>query len=691
MTESSTNTQTSYFTVGEINSIYKKTFFGLGSNQTNQYNANNKVLTQIKKHVEPNIDINVDSSKYDKIYAIGDIHADYIRFYNLLLENMLIKGEPMTEENQYEPSLITDVQWNNKRTLLVICGDLVDGKRDGNSVKDPRGSFELLIFIFLFDLKHKAKQNESDVIFIFGNHDAMIFEETNYRIKIYKDYMHDTAKKFWWNGNDDDSNYFINRRNTLAEFYKISPYMLYNVNSKTNEKKITFLHAGFTDISKRDDYENQNTNLIKNLKEKNIINNDKIFSTYLSIKKYGNEDLLWNRKINDLKSEYYCNEYIKDKTNTTFVVGHCPTISAFGGLELKETPKHNCDHSHYVHPKSKINEAEKFNCIHPTCFNKDDYPNVIMIDVALSYPMSCINENNQCVDGNQNLEILLIEIKKDDISFYSVRKGDENNKKSLSDYEPEYRKTERLEKKKKEIQTEKKKFKDRYHNNILHIICIILLHMYFNLNKTNLKLKEIKYNIRRTDKDEMALIDQLIRYYYYCYYNTSIKNESEYLEEMKERIKKDFNDFVTHYTKYPEPINDNEITYDNIKDYINGNLIIEIECKSESENRKYNYFNDNICYKRLNVENYNYNYQILTSFTDANGNKHEYDDTLLNKYAYFLINDFNENFKILDNQHPSTDSTPQTGGKKSRKRKRKLKRKQIKSRRKNKTHPSAHP
>ena len=110
--------------------------------------------------------------------------------------------------------------------------------------------------------------------------------------------------------------------------------------------------------------------------------------------------------------------------------------------------------------------------------------------------------------------------------------------------------------------------------------------MYFNLNKTNLKLEEIKYNIRRTDKDEMALIDQLIRYYYYT-------AESEKLEQMKENIKTYFNDFVKHYIKYPEPINDNEITYDNIKDYINGNLIIEIDCKdNDNENNKYY---DNIC------------------------------------------------------------------------------------------------
>jgi len=56
MTESSTNTQTSYFTVDEINSIYKNTWLGLGKKQKNQYNANNNVLTQIKKHVEHNID-----------------------------------------------------------------------------------------------------------------------------------------------------------------------------------------------------------------------------------------------------------------------------------------------------------------------------------------------------------------------------------------------------------------------------------------------------------------------------------------------------------------------------------------------------------------------------------------------------------------------------------------------------------
>ena len=53
----------------------------------------------------------------------------------------------------------------------MITGDLIDGKRGHRMVDDPRGSYEMLLHILLFNLRIGARARNSDVLLVIGNHD----------------------------------------------------------------------------------------------------------------------------------------------------------------------------------------------------------------------------------------------------------------------------------------------------------------------------------------------------------------------------------------------------------------------------------------------------------------------------------------------------------------------------------------
>jgi hypothetical protein len=140
-----------------------------------------------------------ECSAYKQIYALGDLHADYASFYKRLGNHGIIK-EPTIPKKISErifginkqaavDNLVrqaTDFEWTaDEGTLLVICGDIVDGKRvftdrytglsSIHKVDDDHGVFEILLHIFLKNLKFRAMEKKSDVICIFGNHDISLF------------------------------------------------------------------------------------------------------------------------------------------------------------------------------------------------------------------------------------------------------------------------------------------------------------------------------------------------------------------------------------------------------------------------------------------------------------------------------------------------------------------------------------
>lgn len=115
------------------------------------------------------------ADEYDRVFATSDIHSYYPKLVAMMrvLGLIALPAECGIEKDPYDTRLITDTEWiAERKTLFVICGDLVDGMRGGRVVTDPRGSFEFLMHCFLYNMRLKARQKGSGVYFTLGNHDV---------------------------------------------------------------------------------------------------------------------------------------------------------------------------------------------------------------------------------------------------------------------------------------------------------------------------------------------------------------------------------------------------------------------------------------------------------------------------------------------------------------------------------------
>ena len=113
----------------------------------------------------------INAQEYDRVYVTSDIHSDYRKFVKILKDIGLIDTSinPYTDDI-YKSDLVTNTNWIPEKTLLVIVGDLVDGRRN-SQVADVNGSFELLLHIFIYNLRLSAHEKKSEIIFTIGNHD----------------------------------------------------------------------------------------------------------------------------------------------------------------------------------------------------------------------------------------------------------------------------------------------------------------------------------------------------------------------------------------------------------------------------------------------------------------------------------------------------------------------------------------
>jgi hypothetical protein len=189
---------------------------------------------------------------YPTVFALSDIHADLRKFTQMLISSGLIATpydpdfNPYTD-SIYDPRFIASAQWTAPRgTLLVIIGDLVDGKRSFNrgaapfnQVADSRGSFELLIFALLYNLRIQANANGSEIRFTVGNHE-LISVINNVKPAEYLPYVHDTAVNFFTN---DAKSWSDMRRVAILPFLELCPYYILTLqNGATNE--VVFVHGG---------------------------------------------------------------------------------------------------------------------------------------------------------------------------------------------------------------------------------------------------------------------------------------------------------------------------------------------------------------------------------------------------------------------------------------------------------------
>jgi hypothetical protein len=285
--------------------------------------------------------------------------------------------------------------------LLVILGDLVDGKRkDGMEVNDPRGSFELILLSYLYNLRIKAREAGSEILYTIGNHDyhtvILSIEENEYNINNLNRFVHDKAKRFFKT--------LDNRRNTLRPFYLTNPYfMLSFMNGST--KEMACVHGGFHNIESGKSY----TTAIETYQSKVDTTDstrllpmlqtiDTILVTDLD-KPLEENGVLWTKTYSQNKNGR-CN-VLGTEDYPFIVVGHCPTTQNNRALKLMyegRNGKYNgCSisdhfiietlkgdrHAAYEEVGSKYRE-KGVGCVVTDCDKVGHGPRLAFVDTALS-------------------------------------------------------------------------------------------------------------------------------------------------------------------------------------------------------------------------------------------------------------------------------------------------------------------
>jgi hypothetical protein len=174
------------------------------------------------------------------VFVTSDIHTDLLKLIQMLLSTGLVNCDDFeinTADDVYKH--VWRIEWAADNTLLVITGDLVDGRREGGGqVSDPHGSYEMLLHILLFNLRIRAREQNSDILFTIGNHDfrSVLLPDHS---EGWKKYTSDEHLQFAPSTGDSYYERFDCRADMLAPFYLCSPYLMLRLGSAL------FTHGGF--------------------------------------------------------------------------------------------------------------------------------------------------------------------------------------------------------------------------------------------------------------------------------------------------------------------------------------------------------------------------------------------------------------------------------------------------------------
>jgi hypothetical protein len=290
-----------------------------------------------------NSHINIENCK---VYGSGDIHGDFYLLMNILLD--LCKIVIIKDENKYKHFLKASIQefpkyldslknkegienigieWHNdikSNTFLVLCGDLIDNKRNDNfDLQEVYGDnyipyVELKILYLIYYLNYKARNMKNvGIIKVCGNHDYGNLKSDD-RIWI-TNYSYNDSEKYEGYERKDYFNYKNKIISSRLLFHMIYPLVRINEHF--------FMHGGMN-INYYNKYKNViqlNNDFINCILEKN--NDCEIFQD--------KDGLLWDRTMstNDFYSTKIPKEYkqifkLEDKKfkDKVLLVGHCPFI-----------------------------------------------------------------------------------------------------------------------------------------------------------------------------------------------------------------------------------------------------------------------------------------------------------------------------------------------------------------------------
>jgi hypothetical protein len=109
------------------------------------------------------------------VYGLGDIHGDYERLWNLLLNCKIIKTKPANSK---------DAQWNLSKAVLVCTGDLID-----------KGNDSVDVLLLMRALQASAQAAGGKVVITYGNHEAEFMSNPmSDKVKQFRDSLAAYAK-----------------------------------------------------------------------------------------------------------------------------------------------------------------------------------------------------------------------------------------------------------------------------------------------------------------------------------------------------------------------------------------------------------------------------------------------------------------------------------------------------------------
>lgn len=328
----------------------------------------------------------IDHTLYTNVYITSDIHADLEKLDSLLRNSGIVYRPAWSAELGItrEAHMICNTDWVVTQTLIIIIGDIVDGRRgsDALEIPDPKGDIELLLHMYLYNLRIKANSFESELRFTLGNHDfhSVIEDHTNYP-NFYELHVHRRAQAFFVSREG--------RRACLLPFYQCCPYLLLTLSNE-----VACVHGGFVGYTGAGFQDN--TGFITTAQETideaggdfYALTDDQL-TMLATANNTANTDNgyevspLWSRWYTYSSEEGVC-QHINRPGNPykLIVVGHCqtgntlfPSCSSTGAhgkaiLARPEYTRHNCDISG--------------GCVILGCRGPEGAPRLAFVDIAMS-------------------------------------------------------------------------------------------------------------------------------------------------------------------------------------------------------------------------------------------------------------------------------------------------------------------
>ena len=382
-------------------------------------------ITNFKTTLLPmNHEINMKEKGYRTVYITSDIHADIRKLLSLLIAEGIIsieikEGFYPYSDDIYNKPFIEHINFLKNNMLFIILGDLIDGKRH-TSVDDPVGNFELILHIFLFNMRLKARDKNSEVLFTIGNHDydGVIFKKGT-ESNLYQ-YRHVSSIRYF-DLNTNESNYSVKDAISavLLPFYEISPYFILFLKY---DDKIEFkcIHAGFHDTKSNKNNTDALETFQKTINETGLLVHAQTNTNYLTLLGADTDTInpnggLWSRAYATIE----CNTLKANDTNenTTIVVGHCPTnhtksrivtknMYAISTIEdIDKQPNYL-----YCNKSTDISKDSK-GCVVADCFT-NLIPKLIFVDTAMSEAF-IMQKTDANIYRERGIEFLLLEYKKE--------------------------------------------------------------------------------------------------------------------------------------------------------------------------------------------------------------------------------------------------------------------------------------